>query len=125
MQPYSTHTDMSTKSTNKIGNSNFLNRLISSSTTIIILGIMLFSSNTNAQSYKAMMKDNSVNFYDVVSAAESYFEGKDKGKVLAGKVFSDGLQIMNINTTQVEIEVMLIHILLKSNMSFIKRITQV
>lgn len=31
------------------------------------------------QSYKKMMYDMSVNFYEVVSAADSYFEGKDKG----------------------------------------------
>lgn len=47
---------------------------------LIIMGMMYFTSNTNAQAYKNMMSDNSVNFYDVVNEAENYFSNKDRGK---------------------------------------------
>lgn len=47
-------------------------------TTLSIL--LLFATTTTAQQYKEMMDDPTVNFYDVVEAAEVYFANKDKGK---------------------------------------------
>ncbi|WP_027136956.1 VPS10 domain-containing protein [Gaetbulibacter saemankumensis] len=45
----------------------------------LILGFILFSSSfANAQKYKRMMYDNSVNFYEVVKEAEKYFNGLSK-----------------------------------------------
>ncbi|MFN8358397.1 MAG: GEVED domain-containing protein [Candidatus Kapaibacterium sp.] len=41
---------------------------------------IIVRSATPAQTYKQMMNDPNVNFYDVVKEAEAYFEHRDKGK---------------------------------------------
>jgi len=51
------------------------------SITILLSLVLLVNTTTFAQKeYKYMMDDMSVNFYDVVKEAESYFETHDKGK---------------------------------------------
>jgi len=53
----------------------------------IIIVFTFLTVNANAQEYKKMMYDNSVNFYDVITEAEKYFEGKEKGKGSGWKGF--------------------------------------
>lgn len=43
--------------------------------------LFLISLSGFSQDYKEMMRDPSVNFYDVVREAEQYFENNPKGKV--------------------------------------------
>ena len=45
-----------------------------------IIGLIALSSTANAQNYKNMMHDNSVNFYDAVNEAEKHFKTHKKGK---------------------------------------------
>ncbi len=48
---------------------------------IITLSVLLLlGAEVQAQQYKEMMDDLSVNFYEVVESAEAYFADKDKGK---------------------------------------------
>ena len=62
------------------------NWIVSQSSTMkslaLTLSLLCFGLFVSAQSpsYKEMMYDMSVNFYDVVDAAEAYFETHDKGK---------------------------------------------
>ncbi len=48
--------------------------------TFSILSLLLAVSMYGQSSYKAMMNDMQVNFYDVVAEAERYFETHDTGK---------------------------------------------
>jgi len=48
---------------------------------LTLVALLIFSfSSINAQKYKSMMDDYSVNFYDVVKEADAYFVNHDKGK---------------------------------------------
>ena len=53
---------------------------------IILVGtfIIFFNPITYGQEYKEMMNDNSINFYDVVKEAESYFKTIDVTKKGSG-----------------------------------------
>lgn len=47
---------------------------------LVLLTALLLTEKGAAQTYKQMMNDPNVNFYDVVKEAEKYFEHRDKGK---------------------------------------------
>jgi hypothetical protein len=48
---------------------------------ILLLAIVFVSFNSSAQkTYKHMMNNNSINFYEVCKEAEKYFEKHEKGK---------------------------------------------
>lgn len=48
---------------------------------ILFLSLTFISLNLSAQkTYKSMMSDNSINFYEVCNAADEYFETHEKGK---------------------------------------------
>ncbi|MBO6515737.1 MAG: T9SS type A sorting domain-containing protein [Bacteroidia bacterium] len=47
---------------------------------LVLCALLTWTLSLQAQQYKVMMEDNSVNFYDVVRAADDYFESHDKGK---------------------------------------------
>jgi photosystem II stability/assembly factor-like uncharacterized protein len=55
----------------------------------LILGVVLCSTFAQAQTpaYQEMMDDHSINFYDVVKAATTYFETHDRGKGSGWKDF--------------------------------------
>jgi hypothetical protein len=67
-------------------NSLFKNNHIKQFVLFVIM-LTSFLSVLNAQTYKKMMYDNSINFYDVVTEAENYFNEKDKGKGSGWKGF--------------------------------------
>jgi len=64
----------------KIPFTNKHNPLRFKTLSLITIGLTFLSSTANAQKYKSMMYDNSVNFYDVCKAADKYFETHKKGK---------------------------------------------
>ena len=44
------------------------------------LVLLFFFNKANAQDWKQLRNDDSVNFYDVVKAAEKHFDTKDKSE---------------------------------------------
>ncbi|MDC1395528.1 hypothetical protein N8368_03405, partial [Bacteroidia bacterium] len=50
------------------------------SVSLLTFIFLLFSANGQTPAYKEMMDDNSYNFYEVVKAAESYFDANGSGK---------------------------------------------
>ncbi len=47
---------------------------------LVLVSALLMTEKSIAQTYKYMMADPNVNFYDVVKEADKYFENRDKGK---------------------------------------------
>ena len=54
---------------------------------MMVCSFFISINTSNGQLYKKMMKDNSINFYDVVRTAETHFENRDKGKGSGWKGF--------------------------------------
>ena len=46
-------------------------------TILLFISIFFFQQTAYSQDYKDMMKNNTINFYDVVDEAESYFKTID------------------------------------------------
>ena len=75
-----------------------------------LLAFLGLSIGSMAQSsYKEMMNDPSVNFYDVVKAAERYFDTHEKGEGSGYKVISAGRQRMKPSISPQETEAKWIH----------------